>query len=77
MFSHNRTSGPFEDATDHQCITQTRASEHRFGLAVEGVLWLGPEADLYYRRARWYEPGTGRFLRKVPFGLSEGVNPYT
>jgi RHS repeat-associated protein len=43
----------------------------------KGALWLGPEAELYYMRARWYEPQTGRFLSEDPIGLAGGINPYT
>jgi uncharacterized protein RhaS with RHS repeats len=32
--------------------------------------------DLYYMRARWYEPRTGRFLSEDPVGLEGGINPY-
>ena len=35
---------------------------------------VGP--DLYYMRARWYEPRTGRFLSEDPLGLAGGGNPY-
>jgi RHS repeat-associated protein len=42
----------------------------------KGALWLGPEANLYYMRARWYEPMTGRFLSEDPIGLAGGINPY-
>lgn len=42
----------------------------------KGALWLGPEVDIYYMRARWYEPETGRFLSEDPIGLAGGVNPY-
>jgi RHS repeat-associated protein len=32
---------------------------------------------LYYQRARYYEPGTGRFLSEDPLGLAAGdANPY-
>ena len=41
-----------------------------------GALWLGPEAELHYMRARRYEAGTGRFLSEDPLGLAGGVNPY-
>jgi RHS repeat-associated protein len=43
----------------------------------KGALWLGPEVDVYYMRARWYEPKTGRFLSEDPFGLAGGINPYS
>jgi RHS repeat-associated protein len=42
----------------------------------KGALWLGPEAELYYMRNRWYEPWTGRFLSEDPIGLDGGVDPY-
>ena len=42
----------------------------------KGALWLGPEAELYYMRARWYEAGTVRFLSEDPVGLAGEVNPY-
>jgi RHS repeat-associated protein len=42
----------------------------------KGALWLGPEAELYYMRNRWYEPWTGRFISEDPIGLSGGINPY-
>ena len=31
---------------------------------------------LYYFRARWYEPVTGRWLSKDPIGISGGLNQY-
>jgi len=42
----------------------------------KGALWLGPEVDLYYMRARWYESKTGRFLSEDAVGLAAGINPY-
>ena len=50
----------------------TNADRARF----KGALWLGPEVELYYMRARWYEPQSGRFLSEDPIGLAGGVNPY-
>ncbi|HEV7684565.1 MAG TPA: RHS repeat-associated core domain-containing protein [Pyrinomonadaceae bacterium] len=34
-------------------------------------------ADLYYYRARWYDPDSGRFTSEDPIGLSGGINLYT
>jgi RHS repeat-associated protein len=42
----------------------------------KGALALAPEAGLYFMRARWYEPQTGRFLSEDPMGLAGGINPY-
>jgi RHS repeat-associated protein len=42
----------------------------------KGALSLGSDLDLYYMRARWYEPKTGRFLNEDPVGLAGGINPY-
>jgi RHS repeat-associated protein len=38
---------------------------------------LDPETGLYYNRARYYDPGVGRFLSEDPIGLAGGVNLYT
>ncbi len=43
-------------------------------------MWQGREYDaktgLYYFRARWYSPETGRWLSKDPIGISGGLNLY-
>lgn len=43
-------------------------------------LWQGREYDsetgLYYFRARWYNPETGRWLSKDPIGIAGGLNLY-
>jgi len=43
-------------------------------------MWQGREYDaatgLYYFRARWYSPETGRWLSKDPIGISGGLNMY-
>ncbi len=43
-------------------------------------LWQGREyswnTGLYYFRARWYDPLTGRWLSNDPIGISGGVNQY-
>ena len=33
-------------------------------------------SKLYYFRARWYDPGSGRWLSKDPIGISGGLNQY-
>ena len=38
---------------------------------------LEPETDLYYYRARYYEPYIGRFLQTDPIGYAGGLNLYT
>ena len=42
----------------------------------KGALWLGPQVDVYFMRARWYEPKSGRFLSEDPVGLDGGINSY-
>jgi RHS repeat-associated protein len=42
----------------------------------KGALWLGPEQDIYFMRARWYETKSGRFLSEDPIGLAGGLNQY-
>ena len=43
-------------------------------------LWQGREYSwatrLYYFRARWYDPVTGRWLSNDPIGISGGLNQY-
>lgn len=43
--------------------------------------YTGRERDdltgLYYYRARWYDPQTGRFLSEDPIGLAGGINTYS
>ncbi len=43
-------------------------------------LWQGREYSwntrLYYFRARWYDPKTGRWLSNDPIGISGGLNQY-
>ncbi len=34
------------------------------------------ETELYYNRARYYDPAAGRFISEDPLGLSAGINPY-
>jgi RHS repeat-associated protein len=41
----------------------------------KGALAFAEETPLYYMRARWYDPRTGRFLSEDPIGLAGGVNP--
>ena len=42
--------------------------------------YTGREPDasgLIYYRARYYDPGVGRFTQRDPIGFADGVNPYT
>ncbi len=44
------------------------------------ILWQGREyswkTGLYYFRARWYDPVSGRWLSNDPIGISGGLNQY-
>jgi RHS repeat-associated protein len=44
------------------------------------LMYTGRELDddsgLYYYRARWYDPSTGRFISEDPIGFQGGVNLY-
>ena len=42
-----------------------------------GARELDAETGLYYLRARYYDPFTGRFISEDPIGLAGGINPYT
>lgn len=39
-------------------------------------MWWDKDAGLYYVRARWYEPGVGRFMTPDPIGIAGGLNLY-
>ena len=44
------------------------------------ILWMGREfsfkTGLYYFRARYYDPGAGRFISNDPIGVGGGLNQY-
>ena len=44
------------------------------------ILWQGRDfsfkTGLYYFRARYYDPGSGRWISKDPLGISGGLNQY-
>ena len=43
----------------------------------QGLFYEGDATQLYYVRARCYDPITHRFLTQDPTGLEGGINPYT
>jgi RHS repeat-associated protein len=45
------------------------------GYAFTGREW-NPETDLYYYRARYYDPQVGRFSSEDPIGAKGGINYY-
>ncbi|NUP57088.1 MAG: RHS repeat-associated core domain-containing protein [Gemmatimonadaceae bacterium] len=58
---------------DWGVATTTGSTDNR--LLFKGLLWE-PDAGLYYVRARWYDPTTGRFPSEDPIGLAGGINQY-
>ncbi len=53
--------------------TLSSASGNRYAFQGREIDW---ETGLYYFRARWYDPETGRWLSKDPLGISGGLNQY-
>ncbi|MFN2400013.1 MAG: RHS repeat-associated core domain-containing protein [Gemmatimonadaceae bacterium] len=43
----------------------------------KGLVWEGDSTQLYYMRARWYDPLQRRFVSEDPIGLDGGINMYT
>jgi RHS repeat-associated protein len=70
------------DAWGNPTVCDASGSEISNGQSQVGnrYLWQGREYDyetrLYYFRARWYNPETGRWLSKDPIGISGGLNMY-
>jgi RHS repeat-associated protein len=56
--------------------TPTFQSSTTNRLAWKGLLYEGDGVNLYYMRARWYDPETGRFISEDPIGLAGGINQY-
>ncbi|MFN2400300.1 MAG: RHS repeat-associated core domain-containing protein, partial [Gemmatimonadaceae bacterium] len=42
----------------------------------KGLVWEGDSTQLYYMRARWYDPTQRRFVSEDPIGLAGGINMY-
>jgi len=42
----------------------------------KGLVWEGDSTQLYYVRARWYDPVSRRFVSEDPLGVEGGINPY-
>jgi len=42
----------------------------------KGLVWEGDSTQLYYVRARWYDPLSRRFVSEDPLGIDGGINPY-
>ncbi|MGQ0766958.1 MAG: RHS repeat-associated core domain-containing protein [Gemmatimonadota bacterium] len=43
----------------------------------KGMFYEADSTQLYYVRARWYDPVARRFISEDPIGLEGGLNPYT
>jgi len=62
------------DLWGQQWITGTVADTNR--LRWKGLLWEGDSTRLYYMRARWYDPSSGRFFSEDPMGIGAAINLY-
>jgi len=47
-----------------------------FRLGWKALMYEGDSTQLYYARARWYDPRTKRFMTEDPVGWGSGINPY-
>ncbi len=87
FFYHQDGLGSVTDLTDSAGATAKSYSYDAYGNILESpgtveqpYMYTGREFDsesgLYYYRARYYDPSTGRFLQKDPVGLTGGINSY-
>ena len=88
FFYHQDGLGTVTDLTDSAGATAKSYSYDAYGNLVnqtgtveQPYTYTGREFDsesgLYYYRARYYDPSTGRFLQEDPIGFSGGLNFYT
>jgi RHS repeat-associated protein len=68
------------DAYGRTKIFDSNGSELTRSAVGNRYMWQGREFDattgLYFFRARWYSPETGRWISKDPIGISGGLNIY-
>ena len=68
------------DAWGNTCVFDASGTELTQSAYSNRYTFQGREIDwdtgLYYFRARWYDPETGRWLSKDPIGISGGLNLY-
>ena len=87
FFYHQDGLGTVTDLTDSTGATAKSYSYDAYGTIMDQTgtvdqpyTYTGRELDsetgLYYYRARYYDPSTGRFLQEDPIGLSGGINFY-
>jgi len=86
-YHHLDHLGTPQALTDHTGTIAWQAHYLPFGQTVETTAdidqpirfpgqFVDDAAGAVYNYHRWYEPGTGRYLRSDPIGLGDGVNTY-
>ena len=63
-----------KDGVGNSIGNQQSAIGNRYTFQGREIDWT---TGLYYFRARWYNPETGRWLSKDPIGIAGGLNQYT